>query len=152
MKRLLIFTSIFTLLLSTLIFAEKKQWKRPELKEGQTIQEAFEELRQNKQIKIEKRKQEVIQERKNNKKIEKASRSEATRERKEQKEQEKKNRGLDFSNKYDKKQEKKMRRMKASESQIDRLEPRKFEINDLTDFNYENVLLEENKAGKNIEK
>ena len=148
MKRLLIFTSMFTLLLSTLIFAEKKQWKQPQLKEGQTIQEAFEELRQNRNQKIERRKQEAIQERKDNKR---ASRSEAV---KEQKEQEKKNRGLDFSNKYDKKQEKKMRRVEASESQIDRLEPRKFEINDLTDFNYENVLLEENKnkAGKNRKK
>ena len=139
---------MFTLLLSTLIFAEKKQWKQPQLKEGQTIQEAFEELRQNRNQKIERRKQEAIQERKDNKR---ASRSEAV---KEQKEQEKKNRGLDFSNKYDKKQEKKMRRVEASESQIDRLEPRKFEINDLTDFNYENVLLEENKnkAGKNRKK
>ena len=120
MKRLLIFTSIFTLLLSTLIFAEKKQWKQPQLKEGQTIQEAFEEIRQNRN-----QKQEVI-----------ASRSEAYR-------------GFDFSNKYDKK-----KRAKASESQIDRLEPRKFEINDLMDIKHENVLLggNKNEAGKNREK
>lgn len=126
MKRLLIFTSIFTLLLSTLIFADKKQWKQPQLKEGQTIQEAFEELRQNRNQKIERRKQEAI-----------ASKSEAIKE--------KKYRGFDFSNKYDKKQEKKMRRARASESQIDRLEPRKFEINDLMDIKHENVLLGGNK-------
>lgn len=133
MKRLLIFTSIFTLLLSTLIFAEKKQWKRPELKEGQTIQEAFEELRQNRN-----QKQEAIQERKDNKR---ASKSEAVKE--------KKHRSFD-----DKKQEKKMRRAKASESQIDRLDPRKFEVNDLMDIEYENVLLggNEDEAGKNRKK
>ena len=149
MKRLLIFTSIFTLLLSTLIFAEKKQWKRPELKEGQTIQEAFEELRQNRN-----QKQETIQERKDNKRAEKASRSEIKKEKKEQKRQEKKNKGFDFSNKHDKKQKKKARRAKASESQIDRLDPRKLEINDLMDIEYENVLLGENKneARKNREK
>lgn len=121
MKRLLIFTSIFTLLLSTLIFAEKKQWKRPELKEGQTIQEVFEELRQNR-----------------NQKIERASKSEVIKE--------KNYKDFDFSNKYDK-----MRRARASESQIDRLEPRKFEINDLMEIKYENILLggNENEAGKN---
>ena len=115
MKRLLIITSIFTLLLSTLIFADKKQWKQPQLKEGQTIQEAFEELRQNR-----------------NQKIERASRSEAIKE--------KKYKGFDFSNKYNK-----MRRAKASESQIDRLEPREFKINDLMDIKHENVLLGGNK-------
>lgn len=126
MKKLLIFTSIFTLLLSTLIFAEKKQWKQPKLKEGQTIQEAFEELRRNRNQKIERRKQEAI-----------ASRSEAVKE--------KKYRGFDFSNKYDKKQEKKMRRAKASESQIDRLDPRKFNIDFLEPRDFENVLLGGNK-------
>lgn len=123
MKRLLIFTSMFTLLLSTLIFAEKKQWKQPQLKEGQTIQEAFEELRQNR-----------------NQKIERASKSEVVKE--------KKYRSFDFSNKHDK-----IRRAKASESQIDRLEPREFKINDLMDIKHENVLLggNKNEAGKNGE-
>lgn len=130
MKRFLIFTSIFTLLLSTLIFAEKKQWKQPKLKEGQTVQEAFEELRQNRNQKIERRKQEAIQDKR-------ASKSEAVRE--------KKYRGFDFSNKYDKKQEKKTRRAKASESQIDRLDPRKFEMNDLMDIEHDSVLLTEEK-------
>ena len=135
MKRLLIFTSIFTLLLSTLIFAEKKQWKQPKLKEGQTIQEAFEELRQNRN-----QKQETIQKRKDSKR---ASKSEAIKE--------KKYRGFDFSNKYDKKQEKKKRRAKASESQIDRLDPRKFNIDFLEPRDFENVLLGGNKdeVGKN---
>ena len=135
MKRLLIFTSIFTLLLSTLIFAEKKQWKQPQLKEGQTIQEALNELRQNRNQKIERRKQEAI-----------ASKSEASKE--------KKYRGFDFSNKHDKKKEKKMRRARAYESQIDRLEPRKFEINDLMDIEYENILLggNENETRKDRKK
>ena len=122
MKRLLIFTSIFTLLLSTLIFAEKKQWRQPKLKEDKSVQEAFREFR--------------------------ATRSEINKERKNKFKDEKKSR------RYNKKQEKKMRRAKASKSQIDRLDPRKSEINDLMDIKHENVLLggNENETGKNREK
>ena len=36
-----------------------------------------------------------------------------------------------------------MGRAKASESQIDRLDPRKSEINDLMDLTHENVLLDQ---------
>ena len=128
------------------LIQEKKQWKAPELKEGQTIQEAFDELRQNRNIKIEKRKQDAIQERKNDKRIEKASRSEIVKERKEQKKQEKQDKGFDFNKKSEKRDKKKLKR--STKSQIDRLDPRKTEINDLMDLEHENILLEDENSNK----
>ena len=125
MKRFLILLSTFCLLISSCIFATgKKEWKQPKLKQGQTIQEAFDELRQHRTTKIEKRRQDIIQERKDHKRLKKASRSQATKDREE---------------------EKKVKRAKASESQIDRLDPRKPEFNDLMDLSHENVLLDPSK-------
>ena len=146
MKKLILVISIFCLVLgfsSLAINLNKKEWKQPKLKEGQTIQEAFNEIRQNRNQKIEQRKQKSIQERKDIKRIEKASRSEAVKDRKEQKKEEKQNKGFDFNKKTEKRNEKKMGRAKASESQIDRLDPRKSEINDLMDLTHENVLLDQ---------
>lgn len=154
MKKLLITIAIFIISLFSLTFAEKKQWKQPQLKEGQTIQEAFEELRQNRNHRIEKRKQEVIQERKDDKRAQKASRSEIAKEKKEERLPEEKNRGFDWNRKAELEPEKRARRILASESQIDRLEPREFDIDFLEPRDFENILLAEGKdeARKNRKK
>lgn len=101
MKQILLVVIISLLAASPVQATERKQWKAPELKEGQTVQEALEELRQFRE------------------------------EREKSFSKEKQKRGFEFRDK----------KKRATKSEIDWLEPRPVEFNDLMDLTHDILFL-----------